>query len=133
MPLVNLPFDKNEEDLNKNNLIDIATSYVPLLSFNTTLKNFVKNYKFKKNVLKIKIKNYIESHEIYFLSFEDNIHGLTIHTGDIFINLKYIKEYFDINNESNKLIIRSKIVMVFLHELNHGLIREIEEEKRENF
>lgn len=133
MPLVNLPFDKNEEDLNKNNLIDIAISHIPLLTFNKTMKNFIKSYKYNKKELKIKIKNYIESHEVYFSSFEDNIHGLTIHTGDIFINLKYIKEYFDINNKSNKLIIRTKIVMVFLHELNHGLIRDIDEEKKGNF
>jgi hypothetical protein len=97
------------------------------------MKNFITNYKYNKNELKMKIKKYIECHEIYFASFENNIHGLTIHTGDIFINLKYIKEFFDKKNEKNKLIIRTKIIMVFLHELNHGIIREIDLGKKSNF
>ena len=62
------------------------------------------------------------------------MNAITIHTGDIFINIKYLREYFEnINNNDNNLIIREKIIFVILHELNHGLIRTIDKEKYSNY
>ena len=115
--LIYIPFD--EENLNKITLTKIANSKVILLAYDTTMKSFVENNNCTKEKLKEIIINYINTHEIYFSYFFENVHGCTIHTWNIFINLKYIKEYLDKNNEANKLIIRTKILLVFLHEFNH--------------
>ena len=135
LPLINLPFTNENKnvDINKESLVESAISKIPLLAFNSTMKNFIKNFKYNKIWLKNKIADYINNHEIYFASFIDDIQGVTIHTGDIFINLKYLKEYLDKNNEDKKLIVRTKIIFVIFHEINHGLIREIDEEHYHNF
>ena len=135
LPLINLPFinENKNVDITKESLIEYAISKIPLLAFTSTLKNFIKNYQYNKIWLKNKIKEYIYNHEIYFSSFIDDIQGVTIHTGDIFINMKYLKEYLDKSNEDKKLIVRTKIIFIIFHEINHGLIREIDEEHNHNF
>ena len=127
-PLVNLPFKYNNKsiDLNKKNIIETATSYIPLSSYHNTMKKFIVNYKLNKDDLKQEITNYINSHQIYFAKLNDDINGLIIHTGDIFINIKYLREYIEEeNNNDNSIIIREKIMLIILHELNHGLLRTI--------
>ena len=132
---MNLPFYYNYKniDLNKNEFIKIATSYIPFLSFKQTLKKFIKDYKLTDKELKEEIKDYILNHQIYFINLEKDINGITIHNWDIFIDLKYIKEYIDEKSHKNKLIIRTKIVLILLHELNHGLLRILDEGKKSNF
>ena len=134
-PLINLPFSYNKKsfDLNKENIIEEAISNIPLLAFFSTMKKFIKNFKYKRNELKEKIGQYINNHEIYFALFQDNIQGITIHKGATYINLKYIKEYMDKENVDKRIIIRAKILQIYFHELNNGLLRELDEEKNANF
>ena len=134
-PLINIPFIYNNKniDLNKEAIIADATSFVPLHFFHENMNYFINNYQLTINQLKNTIKNYINQHHFYFCSMKDDIQAFTIHTGDIFINLKYIKEYFDKNNEHLKFIIREKIILAIFHELNQGLIREIDINKKNNF
>ena len=134
-PMINIPFNYNNTnaDLNKETIKDCATSYVPLHYFHKNMKNFINNYQLKKDQLETKIKNYIDSHNFYFAPMEEDIQGFTIHTGDIFLNLKYLREYFDKNNENLKIIIREKIILIIFHELNHGLTLEIDASKKNNF
>ena len=134
-PLINLTFnyDNVNYNLNKESIKKEATSYIPLSIFQSTMKEFSIGYKLKKNELKSKIKEYIENHEIYFASLPDDIQGFTIHSGATFINLKYIREYFDINNQDKIIIIRTKIIQIYFHELNHGLLRFLDEDKKNDF
>ena len=134
-PLIKLPFKYNDNsiDINKKNIIEIALSYIPFLSYKNTLSKFT-NKKIDGESLNYSIVNYINSHEFYFVNLKDDLNAITIHTGDIFINVKYLREYFEnINNNDNNLIIREKIILVILHELNHGLIRTIDTEKYSNY
>ena len=134
-PMINLVFNyKNKKfELNKESLKREATSYIPLSTFQLTMKEFSVGYKMKKNELKEKINEYIENHEIYFGAFKDDIQGLTIHTGATYINLKYLREYFDNDNFDKSIIIRTKILQIYLHELNHGLLRSLDKDKNKDF
>jgi len=134
-PLINIPFEYDNIciDINKKNIIDIALSYIPFLSYRNALSKFT-NKKIDRESLKWNIVNYINSHEFYFVKLKDDLNAITIYTGDIFINIKYLREYFEnMNNNDNKLIIREKIILVILHELNHGLLRTIDKEKYSNY
>ena len=134
MSLVNLPFKYNgiKIDLNKDDIIETATSNIPILFYKNTFKKFSKNFKIEQ--IKENIIEYINSHEFYFVDLDEDINGKTIHTGDIFLNMKYLREYLDeINNNDNNIIIKEKIMLVILHELNHGLLRIIDETYSSNY
>ena len=134
-PLLNIPFTYNSKniDLNKETIKAEATSFVPLHFFHNNMKKYINNYNLKKEELKIKIKNYIDKYNIYFSDMKDDLQGFTIYTGDIFINIKYLKEYFQEKDENVKMIIREKIVLIIFHELNNGLLCEIDVSKKSNF
>ena len=86
----------------------------------------------KTNEFNQKVRDYMHSHHIYFTPLKEDMHGITNHTGDIFINSKYLKEYFEHGDENSKLIVREKIVWAFLQELNNGLIRYLDPKKYSN-
>ena len=135
-PLINLPINPGKNhifDLNKDNFIDIALSPILFLAIGGTMEKFIKNFGVKDNELRSKIKNYIIDHEVYFCNLKEDLQGINIHTGDIFINLKYLNEFINEKNEDTKLIVAEKIIFVFLHELNHGLIRTIDIEMNKNY
>ena len=134
-PLINIPFTVNNHkaDLHKEEIINDATSYIPLHYFNKNMKNFIDNYEMKSKELLGIIKKYIEVHNFYFAPMKDDIQAFTVHTGDIFFNIKYLREYFDEKNDNLKIIIREKIILIIFHELNHGLTREIDLSKKNNF
>lgn len=94
------------------------------------MKNFIDNYEMKSKELLGIIKKYIEVHNFYFAPMKDDIQAFTVHTGDIFFNIKYLREYFDEKNDNLKIIIREKIILIIFHELNHGLTREIDLSKK---
>jgi hypothetical protein len=119
--------------LNKDNFIDIALSPILILAIGGTMEKFIKNFGVKDNELRSKIKNYIIEHEVYFCNLKEDLQGINIHTGDIFINLKYLNEFINEKNEDTKLIVAEKIIFVFLHELNHGLIRTIDIEMNKKY
>ena len=119
--------------MNKDNFIDIALSPILFLAIGGIMGKFIKNFGVKDNELRSKIKNYIIDHEVYFCNLKEDLQGINIHTGDIFINLKYLNEFINEKNEDTKLIVAEKIIFVFLHELNHGLIRTIDIEMNKNY
>ena len=134
-PLANIPFSHNDKaiDLNKDSIIQSACSNIPLLIFEENLKNFIHNYNLTRNSLKKEIKNYIKLHNFYFATMADDIQAFIIHTGDIFINIKYLREYFTKENKQYSMIIREKIILIIFHELNHGLLRQIDATNQSNF
>lgn len=130
-PFIKLDF--NGQKLDKKELIDIFCTHVYIKNFKKTLNKFIINFKEKvPNDRKLKdyIKNYFFNHNIYFCVLPEKITALTIHTGDIYIKAKYLKEYYEKNNEE---IIKEKIILHIAHELNHVLIREISDEMGTNF
>ena len=134
IPLINLPFRYNNKvnNLNKDNLLATSLSYIPCLAYKNTLSKFVKDFKMKTNEFNQKVRDYMHSHHIYSTPLKEDMHGITNHTGDIFINSKYLKEYFEHGDENSKLIVREKIVWAFLQELNNGLIRYLDPKKYSN-
>ena len=134
LPLINLPFRYHNKviNLNKDTLLEIASSYIPVMAYKNSLHRFIKGFKMKRHEVKANIRNFMHSHQIYFTPLKEDIHGITNHAGDIFINYKYLKQYFEEKNLDNKLIIREKIVLAFLKELNQGLIKYLDEKKYSN-
>ena len=110
-------------------------------SFKNNLDKFIPelNKKIKKDDdLKKYINSYIDKYNIYFCHLPENIYAATIHTGNIYIQSKYIIEYyenlkFNIINSDEFIIIREKIVLNIFHEMNHGLLRLIDDDKKNNF
>ena len=135
LPLINLPFRYNNKviNLNRDNLMEVALSYIPVLAYKNNLTKFVKGFKLKARELRTKIRAYVHSHAIYFTTLKDDMNGATDIKGDIYINTKFLKEYFEENNQDNKLIIREKIVLAYLQELNHALLKYLDEKKYSNF
>ena len=142
-PLINLEFTIHEKksDINKEELFNIFTSDIILKFYKDNLSDFIPDFNKKienDEEMKTHIKNYLENYNIYFCDLPNNIMGITLYSGNIYLKLKYIKEYFiniksDIIEEDNSLIIREKIVLNLKHELNHALVRLIDKEKKLNF
>ena len=74
----------------------------------------------------------MHNHQIYFTPLKEDLNGNINHAGDIFINYKYLKQNFEDNILDNRLIIREKIILVFLKELNQGLIKYLDDKKYSN-
>lgn len=128
-------------DLDKQELKDILGSKVLLSFYQDNLRNFIDNFDEKiknENHLKEKIESYIDNYNIYFCDLPSYTMAVTIFTGDIYLRSVYLKEYYenitkDVINENNSIIIREKIVLNIKHEMNHVLLRLIDNEKGENF
>ena len=135
IPLVNIPFiyNKRNYDLNKDSLLADLLSPILIGLFKENLNIFINNFNLSEEQLKNKITDYINNHNIYFIPLKNDLQGISIHTGDIFINLKYIREYFDPSNKDKSIIIREKIILIIFHEMNHGLIRTIDTSLNNNF
>jgi len=132
-PILNMSFNnKDEYNLNSKEFIDTFSSPIYLKNFKKTLKDFVDKVPSPKNIKKI-IEKYFNNYYVYFCQFPQNIFSLVIHTGNIYINDKYLSEYFNEKNTNDQLIIREKIILNIGHELTHALLREISNEMRDNF
>ena len=142
-PLIILKFDKEDAqiDLDKNELKEILTSNVLLKFYSNNLKNFTPQFDKKiknDNDLKKYIISYIDNYNIYFCNLPSNIMAITIYSGDLYLKSEYLKEYFQNRMNHKKspddsIIIREKIVLNIKHEINHSLLREIDDEKKKNF
>ena len=137
-PLINLNFRKDSinYDLNKKEIIEILTSNVLITTYKNTLRNFISKF---DNIikddqdLKYYINSYINKYNIFFCNLPTNLLAITIHTGNIYLKAKYIKEYYNNALETDLMIVREKIILNIKHEINHALIRELDEEKKNNF
>ena len=144
-PLIELGFKKQgiNYDLNKNELKSILTSKILLYFFQNNLVNFIPEFSKKINKdydLIPYINSHLDNYNFYFCDLPINIHAVTIHTGNIYLQSKYITEYFqNINKKESKakedesIVIREKIVLNIIHEMNHILLRLIDENKNKNF
>ena len=142
-PLIKLEFNKNNNqyNLDKEELIKILTSNVLIEFYKENLTEFIPafNYKIKDDeALREIICSYIKNNNIYFCDLPKNIMSITIFSGNIYLKASYLKEYFEntmdnIINQDDSIIIREKIVLNIKHELNHVLLRLIDDEKRDNF
>lgn len=142
-PLINLDFTFGGKkfDLNKEELLNIFTSNILIKFYKDNLSDFIPDFEQKitnDEDLKSHIKNYLENYNIYFCDLPHNIMAVTLYSGNIYLKIKYIKEYFinineNVIDEDDSLIIREKIVLNLKHELNHALLRIIDETKKSNF
>ena len=142
-PLIKLHFEKDNinYDLDKRELKDIMTSKVVLGYLRKNLSQFIDSgNKILKdeNKLKESIETYIEKYNIYFCNLSTDTLAITIYTGNIYLKSKYLKEYIDNkndikNNADNGIIIREKIVLNYKHEMNHALLRVLDDNKANNF
>ena len=144
-PLIELRFKKQgiNYDLNKKELKSILTSKILLYFFQNNLVKFIPEFSKKiknDNELIPYINHHLDNYNFYFCDLPSNIHAVTIHTGNIYIQSKYITEYFENINkteskrkEEESIVIREKIVLNIIHEMNHILLRLIDENKNKNF
>lgn len=142
-PLIKLEFSRDNKnyDLDKEELYNILTSKVLLKFYKDNFADFIPNFIHKiKNDEEIKqyMKYYLDHYNFYFCDLPSNTMAITIYTGNIYLKSIYLKEYFlNINNEiinqDDSIIIREKIILNIKHEMNHALLRIIDDEKKENF
>ena len=143
LPLLELDFIRDHINyvLNKNELKNIYTSKVIISFYKNNLEKFINDFSTKiKNdeALKEKINSYIDNYNIYFCKLPTHTMALTIFTGNIYLRIDYLQNYFEVKSEQiicedDLIIIRQKIILNIQHELNHVLIRIIDPEKNANF
>lgn len=63
----------------------------------------------------------------------ENIMALSIHTGNIYVKLNYLRDYYMNKSEESQIIIREKIILNIGHELMNLLLREIDQKMKSNF
>ena len=64
---------------------------------------------------------------IYFGELPEDICGLTLNTGDVIINGRYLNSIYSKNGILNKKISLCAIFLVLLHEMSHILTRKVKE------
>ena len=136
-PLIKMDFNgKDSLKLDKDEFIETFTSYIYLKKFQRALKVFIPNLdkiiKSENDLIKF-IRDYFNNKYIYFVDLPQNVLALIIHTGNIYLKISYLYEYYNEKDYDNQLIIREKIVLNLGHELMHHLIREISIEMKQNF
>ena len=137
-PLLKLEFNYNNIDnvLNKKEIIDTFCSKIYLHNYYKSLDEFIpkfKNIVKDENSLKILITNYYKKYNIYFCELPQYMMAITIHTGNVYLNAGYLKEYFNKTDCDSQIIIREKIILNLAHELMHSLVRVINPKMAENF
>lgn len=136
-PLIKMSFNNNKSyQLDKNEFIDIFTSYIYLKNYKKVLKQFIPNFNEivkTEEELKNCIANYFNNHNIYFCELPENILATIIHSGNMYLKSAYLYEYYNEKSSDNLLIIREKIILNIGHELMHALLREISGEMKKNF
>ena len=142
-PLLKLEFQRNKINyaLDKQELYKIFTSKILMKLYKENLQDFIPNFHQKikdDDSFKQCMSQYLEKYNIYFCDLPSNFMAVTIYTGNIYLKSVYLQEYFtnikqDIINEDDSIIIREKIVLNLKHEMNHALLRVIDEEKNANF
>lgn len=132
-PILNMKFkDKEKYTLNIKELQNIFCSYVYIKKYKKALSIFF-NAVPSDDKLKEYIFNYFENHWIYFCDLPQNILAFTIHSGNIYLKGNYLYEYYNEKKEENLLLIREKIILNIGHELMHILMREIDQNMKNNF
>ena len=137
-PITELKFKKNNVNynLNKKEFKERLTSKILLNAYKETLINFIPNFnkiiKTDNDLIQF-IVNYIDKYNIYFCRFSKDLYAITIHTGNIYLKSKYIREYYNNFDEEDLIIVREKMTLNVQHEINHVLVREIDNDKKDNF
>lgn len=137
-PLLKLDFNYNNTDniLDKKEIIDTFCSKIYLHNYYKSLDEFIPNFKNivkNENSLKILIENYYKKYNIYFGKLPQYMMAKTIHTGNVYLKVDYLEEYFNKTDCDSQIIIREKIILNLAHELMHSLVRVINPKMAENF
>ena len=132
-PIICMKFtDKDEDNLDMKEFQDIFCSHVYLEYYKKALREFIQKVPSKKK-LKEYICNYFRKHYIYFCELPANILAFTFHSGNIYLKGTYLYDYYNYNSVENRLLTREKIILNIGHELMHVLMREINENMKNNF
>lgn len=134
-PFIKLDFNDDEYKLDINELKMTFCSHVYLENYQKTLKDFIPEHNnlIDQKDLQKYINNYFDNHFIHFCDLPENIYAVIIHSGNIYLKLKYLYEYFNKTNKDAQLLIREKIILNIGHELMHALLREISPSMQKNF
>ena len=137
-----IPFKIKEEYVyfNKEFIIDKILGNIGIINaFYRTIQNFTPISQMDLNDLKKKIKEMINNTNIYFCDLPNDIYGLTIYNGDIFIRGDFLKEalgetkdYKQLNQTKQPFYILTAIAKIYftlLHEFAHKLHYILRNEK----
>ena len=137
-----IPFKIKEEYVyfNKEFIIDKILGNIGIINaFYRTIQNFTPIGRMDLNDLKKKITEMINNTNIYFCDLPNDIYGLTIYNGDIFIRGDFLKEalgetkdYKQLNQTKQPFYILTAIAKIYftlLHEFAHKLHYILRNEK----
>jgi hypothetical protein len=128
IPLLELKFTENLY-FTLNELKNITNSDVVSEIYYKVMKEFLPNFDLNKIKLKEELEKIIFSYNIYFTKLPIDVSGITIHTGNIYITSRFLNEYFIEDKYEHYLLLKQKIILVLLHEINHLLNRTLQVKK----
>ena len=131
IPLEEIKFVEQGETiiLNKEFLKKAINTKIISNIYDKVCKEYVNGYGYDK---KINIKKLLEEHidkmNIYFGELPENICGVTLYSGDVIINGKYLNLIYSKNKKNKDIFKKQAVCSIFLtllHEFSHILVRLI--------
>ena len=129
IPLEEIKITENNEvyKLNKQFLIEAVNSKIINDIYIKVCKEYVQNFDLHNINIKKRLNNIIQNMNIYFGELPEDICGLTLNTGDVIINGRYLNSIYNNNAALSKKLSLCAIFLVLLHELSHILTRKVKE------
>ena len=127
---------KDKIILNKNFLKDAVKTKIISDIYDKVCHKYVKNYNnYNIDIIKT-LTNHIDQMKIYFGELPEDICGLTLYSGDVIINAKYLNWIY-LNDKNSNLSKKQAVCSIFLtllHEFSHILVRLVKSSisKRKN-
>ena len=127
------PYTKKNIIFNKDYILNQILNNIGIINgYYKTIQKFV-NDNYKPENLIDKLKDIVKNTNIYFCDMPKGICGITVCSGDIFINAKYMQESIhEINDQFYNYVGVSKIFLTLLHEYAHKLHYIIRAEENVN-
>ena len=108
---------------NKTYFIDKVLSNCMISCYKDLINFLYRKITLNKDIMKNILKNYLDTHKIYFVDMNDGLYGLTLYNGTILINNK-----FNQKRNLNKSPYIGIIFLTLLHEIAHVSVRLFREE-----
>ena len=107
-----------------NKFIDLFQSNCHVISyFYNIIKSIYQNKDITEEEIKYYLIDYMKKSKIYIVHMKEDINGITLFNGNIYIN----KKYLDIMKYNNPYENISSFYLTIFHELIHTFLREIKD------
>ena len=127
IPLNEITIREKKDNIifNKNFLKKAVKTKIIRDIYDKVCNKYVSNYSNYNIDITQTLVNHIDRMKIYFGELPEDICGLTLYSGDVIINAKYLNWIYSNNNNSNlsKKQAVCSIFLTLLHEFSHILVR----------